>query len=441
MPDEKSEIAEAPCLGSNGRGLTRRGFMGAVTKAAAGAVVGSTAWRTRRAAASTAANNRINLALIGCGGMGNRHLESLLQRDDCRVAAVCDVFKPRYEAAQAKVGGDCKGYQDYRRVLDRNDVDAVLCATPDHWHALIEVNACQAGKDVYVEKPISTTILEGRAMVDAARRYDRVVQVGTQQRSLDLFKKAVDIVHRGTLGTVTSAGAWIGANAIAPMETHEPIPDGLDWDMWLGPAPWVPYSPQRHYGFRAFHDYANGELTNWGVHLLDIVLWGIKQDRPLMVESVGGSYRAISGSDDYENVDLLYEFEGCTITWEQRHNHTHANKSYGMKFLGTDGRMFIDRTSFVVEPASLGIEETFETGDPWIDVQSHQTNFFDCIRTRNRPNSDIELGHRATTVCLLGGIALDCRRKLVWNGDAERVVRDEQANRHLFRPYRAPWHL
>ncbi len=420
--------------------LDRRRFLSIVGGAAAAGAVGS-ALAARPASAGLGPNDRIQLGLIGCGGMGNRHLDSLIRRDDCDVVAVCDVYIPRAEAAKAKVGDGCEWYQDYRRILDRPDIDAVFCPTPDHWHALMTIQGCQAWKDVYVEKPLATTIAEGRAMVEAARRYGRVVQVGTQQRSLKLFQDAVGIVHGGKLGQVTSAGSWIGQNGQAGVETPAPVPEGLDWDLWLGPAPWVPYSPQRQYAFRAFHDYANGELTNWGVHLLDIVLWGIREDWPLTISAIGGSYREVPGSDDHETIEILYKFRRCNVTWQQRPTQTVGGKGYGIRFNGTGGRLYMDRGSFVVEPKELGIEETFETGDPWIDIDSHHTNFFECMRTRQLPNSDVELGHRATSTVLLGAIALDCERSLRWDGDAERFVGDDAANRHLSRPYRAPWHL
>ncbi len=440
----KCEMRSAKCeVGNSKNGLSRRQFLGTVGLGVG--VLGLGFGGSGTASASVGANERIRLGLIGCGGMGNRHLDSLVRNRECEVVAVCDVYAPRYEKAvrevAEKTGKTPDGYQDYRYILDRDDVDAVFCATPDHWHALITIHGCQAWKDVYVEKPVSTTVVEGRAMVNAARRYGAVVQVGTQQRSLQLFQDAVGIVQSGKLGEVTAAGAWVGVNGGTGHERHGPVPEGLDWDLWLGPAPRTPYSNERFRGFRAFHEYANGELTNWGVHLLDIVHWAIGEDRPLNVQAVGGNYRRLPGSDDYETIEALFEFKGCTVTWEQRHHNFYAGKGYGMKFYGTTGRLFIDRASFVVEPASLGISEQHETGDPWIDVVNHHRNFFEAIRTRSLPNADIEQAHRSTTTCLLAGIALDCRRKLDWDGDAERFVGDDQASRYLYRPYRAPWHL
>ncbi len=408
--------------------------------------IGLTAvWTAGQARGSILPYEKINVAVVGCGGMGNYHLDALVQRDDINIIAVCDVYKPRYESAlekvQEKMQGRCRGYQNYREVLDIKQLDAVFFATPDHWHTLNAIHACQAWKDVYVEKPLSTTIHEGREIVKNARRYDRIVQVGLQQRSLELFQKGVDLIHQNRLGHISSAGAWIGPNGIHGYETPEEPPEGLDWDLWLGPAPYVPYSPQRFHGFRAFHDYAGGELTNWGPHLVDVVHWGMRQEAPLTLSAVGGNFRALSGSDDYEVIDIIYQYPGFTMTWKQAHDLEHEGKTYGTKFLGESGKLYIDRNSFIVKPDSLGIPETEPEEYSWIDIKTHHDNFFECVRSRMRPHADVEIGHRATSACLLGNIALSCRRELRWDGEKERFIEDEQANRYLYRPYRAPWHL
>jgi len=302
-------------------------------------------------------------------------------------------------------------------------------------------HACQAWKDVYVEPPVAISVFEGRAVVNAARRYGRVAQVGTQQRSLGFVKDAVAVVKRGDLGAVTMAGAWVGTNGGGAREAPERVPEGLDWDLWLGPAPWAPYSPQRFGGFRAYRDYAHGELTNTGVHLLDMVQWGIGEDRALSVQAAGGGCRSQPGSDGRDHVDALFEYKRCTVAWQQRHGNAYPSRRCGVRFQGTGGRVIMDRGRFVAEPASLGIRETRETDDPWIDLAFHHEDFFECIRTRNRPNADIAIAHRSTSTCLLAAIAMDCRRRLCWDGAAERFVDDAQANRRLSRPYRAPWHL
>ena len=241
---------------------------------------------------------------------------------------------------------------------------------------------------------------------------------------------------------MTNASAWVGTNWPHVGETPQDVPPGLDWNLWLGPAPWTPFAAERFAAFRAFQDYARGgELANWGVHLVDILHWGIGQDRPLSVQAQGGSYRLAPGADNYETIDAILEYQGCTVTWEQRHTNTHAGKGYGMRFQGTNGRLSIDRGTFVVEPDALGIGEV--VGEPersWANP-NHHNNFFECMRTRGRPRVDVEIGVRSTSAILLAGIALKCGRKIYWDGDAERFIGDPQADRHLTRPYRAPWRL
>lgn len=421
------------------RNISRRRFLRTVGSAAVFSAAPGI-WKSNRAYARVSPNDKIICGLVGCGGQGTTHLRAMLKNPDVQLAAVCDVYKPRCEEAAASVGEDCQGYQDYRRIIEREDIDCVFCATPDHWHTLISIHACQAWKDVYVEKPLSTTIYEGRQIVENARRYDRIVQVGLQQRSIDIFQNAVDIVHKGKLGQIVTARSWIGANGYRGFETPGNPPDGLDWDLWLGPAPWVPYSPQRFGAFRAFHDYASGELTNWGPHLIDIAHWGIQQDRPLNIQAVGAS-RDYSGADDYEIMEILFEYQNCNLTWQQAHNLEYVGKTYGTMFIGTQGKLMIDRQSYVVQPDSLGIPEGKPEQYEWVTVKTHHDNFFQCMRTRELPNCDIEIGHRTTSACLLGHIALKCKRKLDWDGEAELFLNDEAANRYLRRPYRAPWHL
>jgi predicted dehydrogenase len=425
--------------------MNRRTFLGTTTSLALGVAGGGLLCKPVHAG-RVSFNDKVNLGVIGCGNMGTRHIEALAINAQCRIAAVCDVFKPRYENAQKKIeelnGSRIEGYQDFRHLLDRQDIDAVFVVTPDHWHPLLTIFGCEAGKDVYVEKPVCPTVAEGRAMVEAARRCGRIVQVGTQQRSMPVFQEAIKAIHSGKIGKVQTASAWVGTNHLAVTETHPPIPEGLDWDLWLGPAPWVPYAPERQFGFMAWHDYCRGgELTNWGVHLMDIVHWGIGQDRPLSVQSVGGSYHGSVGADNYGCVDAIYEYPGCTVTWEQRYWNAHGGKGYGAKFQGTEGQLFVDRGTFVVKPKSLGIPEYI--GEPeksWANPP-HHNNFFNSVRTRTKPAADIEQGFRSTTTVLLAGIALKMRRKLNWDGEAERFIDDEDANRLLSRAYRTPWHL
>lgn len=428
------------------RRVSRRTFLswsGAVTLAGAGAALLPA---RRAAAARVGINDKVRVAVIGNGGMGSRHVEALAVNPNCSLAALCDVGVSRYVKVQAKVkeltGADVEGVQDFRRVLDRNDVDAIFVVTPDHWHPLLTILSCQAGKDVYVEKPACTTIEEGRAMVAAARRYGRVVQVGTQQRSMPVFQEAMKVIHSGRIGKVTTATVWIGVNGWSVGEAPEDVPRGLDWDLWLGPAPWMPYSPQRYFGFMGWHDYARGgQLTNWGVHHLDIVQWGIGESAPLSVQAIGGSFREGAGGENYETIEAIYEYKGCIVTWQQRHQDFFEGKGGGIKFYGTDGTLVVDRGTYIVRPDALGIKEYI--GEPeksWANPP-HHNNFFDCVRTRKLPVADIEQGVRSTAVPLLGGIALKAGRKLHWDGQNERFLNDDEANRYLTRAYRAPWHL
>ncbi len=423
------------------RGLTRRQFF-----LTSGLAAGAASITPKARAAAIGPNETVRLGVIGTGGMGRAHLYALAQEQGCEIAAMCDVWRRRYEEPVGKVeqlaGYRPDVYQDFFHVLDRGDIDAVFVVTPDHWHPLLTILACQAGKDVYVEKPACTAIEEGRAMVEAARRYGRVVQLGTQQRSMPVFQEAMELIHSGTLGAISTASAWVGVNAIPEeFQRTEPPPD-LDWDRWLGPAPAVPYSPQRHLGWMAWHDYARGgELTNWGVHLLDIVQWGIGEQWPLTVQAAGANGADGAWGDNYLAVDALFEYPNCTVAWEQRPHPEHEKQGYGIQFHGEKGRLIVDRGSFKVYPESLGIPEFVGAPEKSWASEAHHQNFFDCIRTRQRPVADIEQGVRSTAVPLLAGIALKTGRKLHWDGKAERFLNDEAANQWLTRPYRAPWRL
>lgn len=422
--------------------MDRRKFLHTTGALTAGAFIAPATAR----AARVSIQDKVRVAIIGNGGMGKAHAYSLAYNDNCEIVVLCDVFKRRYEEVAENVntitGKRPDTYQDFRDVLARPDIDAVWVVTPDHWHPLITIMACQAGKDVYVEKPVCTTIHEGRAMVTAARRYGRVVQVGTQHRSMEVFKETIRIVREGKLGHVTSASAWINPNGQQGLEEKQAPPEDLDWDMWLGPAPLAEYSPQRHFGFMGWHDYARGgELTNWGVHLMDVLHWGIGQDRPLNVTALGGSYQANPHGDNHENIEALFEYPGCNVTWEQRHINAYSKKDFGMKFQGPFGRVECHRGVFTLIYSDGRTEEKmFPPQQSWANPE-HHNNFFHCIRTRQKPAADIEQGFRSTTPTLLAGIALKTGRKLHWDGDTERFLNDETANRHLTRAYRAPWHI
>ena len=422
--------------------MSRRDFLkkaGGV--AAAAAVVGPTILSQR----VFGANDRIVMGLIGCGGMGCGDMAYARANPDVEFAAVCDLDKEHLAAGVQRAGGKVTPYADFRKLLERKDIDAVICGTPDHWHALVTIAACEAGKDVYCEKPVATSIGEGRAMVNAARRYDRVVQVGKQQRSGAHFQRAVEIVQSGQIGKVTFCRAWNVANEL-PEGIGNPAdcnpPPELDYDMWLGPAPKRPYNPNRsHYTFRFFWDYAGGKITDWGAHLIDIIHWGMNVDAPLAVAASGGKYVIPDNRETPDTQEVVYDYPGFTMTYSYRGANEYPldGHEYGMQFHGTKGTLFVDRGGFKVTPEEDAIPAVEGGGSP--QNEPHWRNFLDCVKSRQRPICDIEIAHRTTTACHLGNIAYLTGRRLQWDREKERITNDADANRLLTRAYRAPWHL
>jgi predicted dehydrogenase len=429
--------------------------------------------------AAAAPHDRIGLGIIGCGGMGRADLTDFLKQPEIEVRAVCDVFRPSAEAAAKQAGGASAIVSDYRRILDRKDIDAVVVATPDHWHPLIAIHACQAGKDVYVEKPISHNVREGRLMVEAARAHNRVVQVGIQQRSGAHFQRAAQAVKDGRIGKVMFAQCWNHNYSASPRglgrPADAPAPEGLDWEMWLGPAPKVPYNPARR-GFRAFWDYAGGELTNWCVHLIDVVHMACGVDAPLTVTSSGGKWFYDDIRDCADTQEVVWEYPGnllvrySTLVHNSYGPNGHpGNKSfgsYGTMLQGTKGTLFIDRAGYEITPQMEGHAEkesagssaayddllgygqfytaltAAERGATSFQHAPHVRNFVDCMKTRQRPVGDIEVGHRSTATCLLGNIALRTGEKLTWDAGTERFTKgSREATAMLRRDYRAPWSL
>jgi predicted dehydrogenase len=381
--------------------------------------------------------DRLRFGVIGVGGQGTANLRPHA-RD---VVAIADVDKDHLAAAAAlveKAGGKAPLLAgDYRKLLDSKEVDAVLISTPDHWHALTTIHACQAGKDVYVEKPLTLTISEGRAMVQAARKHKRIVQTGSQQRSDDKFRKACELVRNGRLGQLKVVKVGLpGVNFARPAVPDSDPPAVLDYDFWLGPAPKKSYNTKHvHYNFRFFWDYSGGQLTNWGAHHLDIVQWALGMDESGPV--------TIEGKAQY---DVKKEFE-VPATFELIYTYTNglqvlcgqANKG-GVTFEGEKGTIFVTRGKFEATPTEIdrpaGKDEVH-----LYDSKSHHGNWLDCIRSRKQPICDVEIGHRSATVCHLGNIALRTGRKITWDPVKEEIVGDKEAAQMLARPYRMPWVL
>jgi predicted dehydrogenase len=409
------------------------------------------------------ANDRIRVALVGCGGMGWSNLRDFLRTPGVECVALCDVDDSQTATALKNLeqqGAAKPGFttRDFRQVIDRKDVDAVIVATPDHWHALPTIAACQAGKDVYVEKPLSITIAEGRAMVDAARKYNRVVQMGTQQRSASHFAAAVDYVKSGKLGKIRVVRAWAYQDwmgNIPPVPDSDP-PPGVDYDMWLGPAPKRPFNKNRfHFNFRWFWDYSGGLMTDWGAHMVDIANWGMGIKAPLSATSVGGKFGFPDDAEETPDTQqVLWECPGYSMIWE------HATaigrgpeaRDHGTAFHGNNGVLVVDRGGWEVysetEMSPKTWQKTYKStglprrGNGGEDYHlKHVQNFLDCMRTRQRPVSDVEIGHNSMIACHLGNIAYRLGRVVHWDVEKEAVRDDPEAQKLIAREYRAPWKL
>jgi predicted dehydrogenase len=419
-----------------------------------------------------AANDRIRVGMIGVGGFGfGTNLPDFMKNPDVEIAAICDVYELHVDRAVALAGGKPERYKDYRLLLENTDIDAVVITTPEHWHAVQAIDACEAGKDVYVEKPCAHHIADGRAMVEAARRNKRIVQVGTQQRSGAHFQRAVKYVQEGRIGDVHYATCWHHSPLSTPPApvTGGP-PAGLDWDLWLGPAPKRPYDEVWSVGRRGSWEFWGGNLTEWGSHLADIVLWAMKVRAPQQVAALGGRFHRKAGElPDTLQVSVTYP------TFLFHYSILHHNSyglngdvgaarfgSYGIQFHGTKGTIFIDRSGFRVTPQPTRREEPNQppplptpdsraTGfyytteiPPEVSDSSqqhgpHVRNFLDCVKSRNRPVADIEDAHYTNTALRLGNISYRLRRTLQWDAAKEQVVGDGEANTLVRGTYREPW--
>ncbi|MBZ5671437.1 MAG: Gfo/Idh/MocA family oxidoreductase [Acidobacteriia bacterium] len=406
------------------------------------------------------ANERLRIGLIGAGGMGQANVRDFLRTGQVDCLAVADPYEPNLDAAVVLTNGAAKRYKDFREILDRKDIDAVVIAAPDHWHAVPMIMACDAGKDVYVEKPLSHTLAEGRRMVEAAARSKRVVQVGTQQRSGEHFQKAVELVRSGKIGKVTLAETWIHGNQYpegidTPLDTD--APPWFDYDLWLGPAPYRPYNRNRTlYNFRWFWDYSGGILTDWGTHLLDVVHWAMGVEAPRTIQATGGKFLLDDNRETPDTLEVVYEYPASPASGKEflvrfsnrvTNGHGPDGHTYGIQFYGTDGTLFIDRSGYTLwpEPARVGPERVATSsvikGEGSAQHYPHVLNFLDCVRSRQKTNSEVETTHRSTSAGLLGVISYKLGRKLAWDAEREEFPGDAEANKLLSKEYRKPWRL
>ncbi|MCB9890936.1 MAG: Gfo/Idh/MocA family oxidoreductase [Planctomycetes bacterium] len=417
---------------SGDRRASRRHFLASVGSGAI-ALAGSA-----KAAPRALANDRVRFGMIGVGSLGTAHLGTLLGMPDVEVVAVADPDARHVERARSR-SSRIDGYRDFRDLLNRSDLDAVMVVTPDHWHALASIRAMEAGLDVYCEKPLTLTVAEGREVADTAKRLGAVFQTGTQQRSSKQFRQAAELVRNGKLGKLERVHVSLGQGPMRPRAQlkNEAKPSELDWDLWLGPAPAVPYMVERcHYEFRWFFDYSGGKMTDWGAHHLDIVQWalGATSSGPVQVVAKGvfPENNIFETPVDFD-VDYVYP-NGVTV-------HVTGGGENGITFFGTEGRLFVSRSRIDAEPKDiLGIDRD----DLSIRLEvspGHHRNFLDCIRSRRAPIADAENGHRSATVCHLGNIAMRLGRSLRWDPVRERFLDDDAACRLLDKPRRGAWSL
>lgn len=443
---------------------TRRTFV----QGSAAGVLTAASWRR-----VLGANERVGVGFIGYGLIGKRHVLDFKQEPDAALVALAEVHAGRRDEGLAELGAGARGYGDFRQLLEQRDVDAVVISTPDHWHALQTMLACAAGKDVYVEKPLTLFVREGRWMVEVATRQRRVVQVGTQQRSGAHYRRARALIRGGHLGDVHAVRMTAFRNIMPgfgrPADTEPPRE--IDWDLWLGPAPQRPYNPNRCiYHFRWCWDYSGGQMTNLGAHALDIVHWFLGYDGPQAVSAAGGRFCLQDNGETPDTQDAFFEYPRCTAVWSHREASAGVRAAYNLEFCGTRGTLGISRLGFTVTPDPLlppenaipqftgahpvggprssrtdgaapprtrAVED--RSGSTSAQFQQHVRDFLDCVKSRGTPVSDLESAHRVTTACHLANLSLRLGRKLRWDARREEVVGDAEANRLLSRPYRAPW--
>jgi predicted dehydrogenase len=405
------------------------------------------------------ANDRITVGFIGIGAMGSGNLEYAMKIPEAQPVAVCDVYRPhleRAEAAARKKDFQVKALTDFREILADKSIDAVCISTPDHWHAYMAVEACKAGKDVYVEKPACKFVEEGQKMVQAARKYNRIVQAGTMQRSGGYFQKAAEIVQSGKLGTVTFCHAF--QSGLTEQKGFGNPPDGdppsnLDWDMWLGPAPKVPFNPNR-WGveaatfptFRYFWDYAGGSMTDWGVHLIDPIHQCFGDPMPLAVSAMGSKFYVRDNTQTPDTMLATFYYKDFLSSYESRSCNPlpmfGLGQGAGTVIHGTDASVVVNRSGCRLIPNKRFTEpEAWEKDRAMADMNvPHWRNFLECIRTRQKPISEIETCVRSSTVCLLANLSMRFKSRIDWDQDKWTCAQSEMQP-NLNAVYRAPWKL
>ena len=387
-------------------------------------------------------NERIATGHVGLGGMGTGHLNFFRQN----VTALCDVDEAHLKNAAKIIGRYVPLYKDFRKLLDQRDLDGIVVATPDHWHGVMTVLACEAGKDVYVQKPASKTIEEGRAMVEAAERCGRVVQVGSQGRSTRDAYKSCCYIQNGQIGRVKEVDCWHYENPVGGFGPDSDPPPGLDWDLWLGPVRYIPYNRDRvHFNFRWMLEFGGGQIRDRGAHVMSVTMWIMASDHtgPATVKATGTPPKK-GVWDCPPQMEVKYEFKDpdWVLWWRQPGTRYIPRRGFGARYLGEKGSLVVgggDGGTYA-EPRALEYEPPDDGVHPY-KSPGHEQDWLNCIRTRQQPIMHIEAGHRVATLCILGNISYRLGRQLNWDPVTERVIGDEEANRMLGQPNRTPWHV
>ncbi|MFO1065006.1 MAG: Gfo/Idh/MocA family oxidoreductase [Pirellulales bacterium] len=427
--------------------VSRRSFITS-SSVAAGLILGMSPKSYRSVFAAQPPSERVRIGMIGVGNQGGpkNNMKYFLKN----ITALCDLDK-NYLAEAAdfldkQAGAKAVMTDDYRRLLDAKDIDAVVVTVPDQWHATMTIEACQAGKDVYCEKPLTLVIAEGKPMIEAARKHKRVVQTGTMQRSGEEFKLAVKLVQSGLLGKIKEVNVTLpGPNWIA--RAGKPVPDSdppadFDFNRWLGPAPLRAYNKNRvHYLFRFYWDYSGGQQTNFGAHHLDIAQWGLGMDDsgPVSVEG-SAVYNPDGWYETPDTTDIRYTYASGVVMNCRQKMDAKSNEQ-GTQFIGEKGSLFVYRGGITADPPELLKDVTIPKIVNSQANTRHVENFIECVKTRGTPVADISIGHRSATVCHLGNIAVRTKKKIVWDPKKEEIVGDPETAKWLTKEYRKPWKL
>lgn len=415
---------------------------------------------------ANAPSKRVTLGIIGCGNQATVDLPEFLKSDDCQVIAVCDVNKAShgYKTPKQFLGREpvrdlindfyaksqrsglfkgCALYSDFRELLARNDLDAVAIIAPDHWHAIMTIQAAAAGKDIYCQKPLGLTIRDGQEMIKAVRRHKRILQTGCQYRSYAVIRRACELVRSGRLGRIKRVESYVAENNFkgpGPGWKTAPVPAGFDYNFWLGPAPDAPYHPDRClYKFRFIRDYSGGQTTNFGAHSNDVVQWALGMDHtgPVEFSDLGAEFPP---AGDLFNTATKVNFRARYANGIELDCFT-DKRSFGARFEGTDGWLFVNGKG--IEASSPAIKDAvLGPNEPRLPIsENHYRNFIDCVKSRQDPISPVEVGHRTAALCHLGNLAMLLKRTIKWDPKKEEIVGDAEASRLLAPPLRTPWSL